>query len=80
MNKDMRYVDRDAVTGEVIGHYANEQHPKQESIPSDHADIKAFHAKRDKLRVSPKDPAAMLARIEALERLVAELEAAKGKS
>ena len=49
----MRFVQRDPVTKEVIGHFANEQTYAKEVLPDDHPDIQAFKDRRAALMNPP---------------------------
>jgi hypothetical protein len=67
----MRYVKRDE-SGQVVAHFANEQPYATERIEDDHADIAAFTERRRAKQVPTADRfAALAARIEQLERLLA---------
>lgn len=70
---ESRYLQRDA-TGKVVAHFANAQPYATECVPDDHPDLLAWRAQRvaDKAaymtRKALLNPAALLARIEALEK------------
>lgn len=42
----MRFVQRNPKTGEVVGHFANEQTYAKEQLPDDHPDIAAYKRRR----------------------------------
>lgn len=48
---ETRYVQRDPVTGEVTGHFANPQDYAKEALPIGHPDLLAFQAKREAAKV-----------------------------
>lgn len=78
LSNEPRYIQRNPATGEVLGHFAHPHPYAQEQVPEDHADIRAWNAKRraektaNMERKARQDPELMLARIEALEALLAD--------
>lgn len=72
--KEIRYVQRDTETGEVVAHYSHPNKLAQEALLEGHPDLEAFRVRREeRMKGVP--------RLRKLEERVAELERfLKGKS